>query len=197
MQRLLIAIAALAVLLAACSGSNDGGVASLESVDDIAGIVEDDGGAEIDEEAILAFAACMRENGVEDFDDPDFNADGSLSFGGELRQSDTDQETMRAAFEACQSHLEGLAFGRGSVDFTEIEDRLVEFASCMRENGFDMPDPDFSNFGTPGQDGPGGGPFGDEIDPEDPAFQSALEACEDIFEGFRVGGPGAGRGAGG
>ncbi len=201
MRRILIAVAALAVLLAACGGSDAGGVASLEESDDPA-VVESEATDESFEESVLAFSACMRENGVEDFEDPDFNADGSLNFGGGgFRQSGADQETIQAAFAACQSHLEGIAFGRGAVDFTEIEDRLVEFASCMRENGFDMPDPDFSNLGQGGNNsaGPGGGgPFGDDIDPDDPAFQSALESCEDIFEGFRVGGgPGGGRGGGG
>jgi hypothetical protein len=147
-----------------------------------------------DEETILAFAACMRDNGVEDFEDPDFSADGSLRFRGGGELTDVDPETMRAAFEACQSHLEGLAFGPSSTDFTEIEDRLVEFSGCMRDNGFDMPDPDFSNFG---QGGGRSGLFGEDgIDPDDPVFQSALEACDHIFEGFGFGGRG-GPGGGG
>ena len=201
MRKTLIAVAALAVLVAACSGSDAGGVASLEESNDPA-VIESEASDESFEVSVLAFSACMRENGVEDFEDPDFNADGSLSFdGGGFRQSDTDQEIIQAAFQGCQEHLEGIAFGRGAIDFTEIEDRLVEFAACMRDNGFDMPDPDFSNFGQGGNDsaGPGGGgPFGGDLDTEDPAFQTALESCEDIFEGFRIGGgPGGGRGGGG
>jgi hypothetical protein len=196
MKKLLIAVAALAVLLAACGGSGAGGVASLEeSGQDI--VEEDSGDASQpgDEETILDFAACMRDNGVEDFEDPDFNADGSLSFRGGGEFSDVDRETMRTAFEACQSHLEGLAFGPGSGDFTEIEDRLLEFSVCMRDNGFDMPDPDFSDFG-PG--GGGGRPFGgDGFDPDDPEFQSAFEACDHVFEGFGFGGRGGGPGGGG
>jgi len=195
MLRVIFVAATFAVLLAACSGSDDTeGVASLERSSDAANAVENDSGDESLEEGVLSFAACMRDNGVEDFEDPDFNADGSLSFRGQGLASDVDPDTMRAAFEACQGELEGIAFGPGSIDLTEIQDRLLEFAVCMRENGFDMPDPDFSNFGPGGS----GGPFGDDvIDQNDPAFQSALEACEDIFEGFRIGGPrGAGEGGG-
>jgi hypothetical protein len=193
MKRTLIAVAALAVLVAACGGSGSDRVASLEDTN-LPASDGSGGGDESFEETVLAFSACMRENGVEDFVDPDFNADGSLNFTGEFRQNGAAQETLRAAFEACQSHLEGIAFGRGAVDFTEIEDRLVEFASCMRDNGYDMPDPDFSNFGRGG----GGGPFGEDLDPDDPGFQEALGACEDIFEGFRIGGgPGGGPGRGG
>lgn len=197
MRRTVIAVAALAVLLAACGGSDAEGVASLEESSGPE-IAETETIDESFEESVLAFSSCMRENGIEDFEDPDFNADGSLSFRGEFRESSADQETVQAAFEACQTHLEGIAFGPDSIDFTEIEDRLVEFAACMRDNGFDMPDPDFSNFAQGGGGPRGGGPFGDDaIDPEDPAFQSALESCEDIFEGFRIGGGAGGRRGGG
>lgn len=191
MSRTLIVVALLAAFLAACDGTEADVVASLEDTDSPS-VAEDAGGDESFEEAVLAFSACMRENGVEDFEDPGFNADGSLYFFGESRESSADQETIQAAFQACQSHLEGITFERDAIDSTESEDRLVEFASCMRENGFDMPDPDFSNSGSGAYgDGPaGGGTFGQEIDPEDPAFQTALESCEHIFEGFGIYGDG-------
>ena len=199
MYRILIAVVALAVVLAACGGSGGDGVASLGEptglVDETNTAAEPSG-----EESILAFAQCMRDNGIKDFEDPAFNADGSLEFrgGGPEAFGDIDRQTLRNAFEACQEHLEGFAFGRGSVDRSEIEDRLVEFAGCMRDpnrgNLSEFPDPDFSNFGPGG----GGGPFGEEgLDFDDPAVQDALEACQDIFGGFRFGrgGPG-GRGPG-
>ena len=63
----------------------------------------------------------------------------------------------------------------------------------MRDNGFDMPDPDFSRFALPGEDGPGAGPFGD-LDPEDPAFEQAFQSCEDSLPGFT--GPGGARSGG-
>jgi len=186
MNKAITAAVSLAVLLAACGGSAEDGVATLE---DTAPIVEDADATTdepTDEEAILAFSQCMRDNGIEDFEDPEFDADGSIRFGvGRLQGDRADRDTARAAFEACQEHLEGLAFGPGSFDLTEIEDTLYEFASCMRDNGYDMPDPDFSNL-VPRSGG--GGPFGDDgIDPDDPAFQSALEQCQDVFEGgFRL-----------
>ena len=62
----------------------------------------------------------------------------------------------------------------------------------MRENGYEMDDPDLSSF-TLGGEGQGGegdgqiaGPFG-EIDPDDPAFQAAFEACQDVLAGFTSG----------
>ncbi len=54
------------------------------------------------------------------------------------------------------------------------------FAACMRDNGFDMPDPDFSGLALRGD-----GPFG-EVDLEDPAFESALEQCDDILANIQL-----------
>ena len=158
------------------------------------GVISDFDITEIQDQ-LVAFAQCMRDNGIEEFEDPDFAADGSLDFRrGQGQISTVDPETMRAAFEACQEHLEGLAFGPGSIDRSEIEDSLVEFAACMRDpergNLPDFPDPDLSNLG-PGN-GPGGGPFGGEFSFQDPAVQEALEACQEVFGGFRFGGPGPG-----
>jgi len=207
MPRTLIAVAALAIMLAACSGSDAGGVASLEDRAEQAVVEEQDAAAETDdehaaEEAVLGFAQCMRDNGIEGFEDPDLTADGSLDFRrGQGQLGDVDRETLREAFQACQEHLEGLAFGPGNFDRSEIEDRLVEFSGCMRDpnrgNLPDFPDPDLSNFG-PGGDGPGGGgPFGEGFDFQDPAVRDALEACQEVFGGFRFGGPGGGGRGGG
>ncbi|GMQ94481.1 MAG: hypothetical protein BMS9Abin12_1973 [Acidimicrobiia bacterium] len=186
MNRALVLIVVFGLMAAACSGTDSDGVASLRassttiaqdsSVDSAAG----------DEEILLEFAACMRDNGVDDFEDPTFNSDGVPEFN--IRGSDTDRETTQAAFEACKEKLEGLAIGPGSVDLTEVQDTLVEFAGCMRDNGYDMPDPDIASFR-----GPGGGPFGGQIDPDDPDFISAMEECESIFQNLPfVGGSGSG-----
>jgi len=196
MNRVLITIMALGLLVAACSSADNDGVASLSGTDTT--IVDDadiDTSAD-DEEILLEFAACMRENGVEGFEDPTLDADGVPQFN--LRGGEDDRETTRAAFEACQDHLEGLAFGPGSIDLTEVEDTLVEFAACMRDNGYDMPDPDLASFANRGEGGPGGGPFGGELDPDDPDFIAALAECEHIFENLPfVGGGGRGGGPGG
>ena len=207
MQRILIAVAALAVMLAACSGPDASGVATLGDPSDAAVVEEQSEQSDSDDEhaaedAVLGFAQCMRDNGIEGFEDPDLTADGSLDFRrGQGQLGDVDRETLREAFQACQEHLEGLAFGPGNFDRSEIEDRLVEFSTCMRDpnrgNLPDFPDPDLSNFG-PGNGGPGGGgPFGDGFDFQDPAAQGALEACQDVFGGFRFGGPGGGGRGGG
>jgi hypothetical protein len=199
MKNPLIAVVAFALVFAACSGTDAGGVASLEDSTDP--VVDEQTPGEDEhtpEDAILGFAQCMRDNGIEDFEDPDFTADGSLDFRrGQGQLGTVDPETMRQAFEACQEHVEGLAFGPGNFDRSEIADTLVAFAACRRDpergNLPDFPDPDLSSFGQ-GND-PGGGPFAGEFDFQDPAVQEALEACQDVVGGFRFGGPGRGPGS--
>lgn len=192
-----IALIAVALLAGACgAGPATDGVASLS---DPGAAESPDPTASVElsrEEALLAFTACLRENGV-DIDDPTVDADGNVQLappsgrqGGEEGPGDQ----FREAREACADLLDDAALGfGGDFDRTELEDDLVSFAECMRENGYDMPDPDFSSFG-PGAGG-GGGPFG-AIDPDDPSFQTASEACGDILAGFGRG-PGGGRPGGG
>ena len=156
-----------------------------------------------DEERLLAFAECMRENGV-DFPDPIVEADGTVTFGfrpgsgggglQRLRDIGRDPDTP-AARAACEDLIEGLAFGggQGGFDLIEIQDTLLEFAQCMRDNGVDMGDPDLSRFGPGGDDdGQPGGPFG-VIDVDDPDFAAAFEVCQQqlpLGRGPRVGGGG-------
>lgn len=191
---------AFGLLAAACGGADsDSGVASLETqsaATEEQGQAQGDAVAEepvSDEEAILAFAACLRDEGL-DVEDPTVDADGNLRPPRPRDIDEQDRDMMSAAMEACSGYLESVAFGFDGADQTERQDQLYEYASCMRENGYDMPDPDFSSFGTPGQGG--GGPFG-AIDRDEPAFQTAQEACADIFGAdgrIPGGGPGGGMG---
>lgn len=190
MKRMIILIAALAVTIAACGGSDDSGVASLdESTTTQAPSQESSSSESLEEEALLEFSACMRDNGVEDFEDPVINSDGTIDFGtpggqgGEI-PSDAEIEELEAAFQICADQLAGVAFGGdGAFDITEFQDSFVEFASCMRDNGVELDDPDFA--------APGGiiDIFGD-IDITDPEIQAALEQCQDIFADFAPGGTG-------
>ncbi len=195
MKRLMILVATVAVVAAACSsGSSEPteGVATLESTTtrastDTAAVSPDD------EQALLAFAQCMRDHGV-DMEDPTVDADGNLRIRpprGAARD-DFDREAAREAFNACADLLEGVALGPFDGDLTDLEDTLVEYAACMRDNGYDLPDPDLSDglrsFGRPG------GIFGKEIDPNDPDFVAANDACEHIFTDAGFEGPRLGRG---
>lgn len=190
MKRMIILIAAMALVVAACGGSDDTGVASLDE-STTTQATQDDGasaGTANDEDALLAFSACMRENGVEDFEDPTINADGTVEFGviegtSEAVPDDEEIEKLEGAFEACGELLDGVSFGGEAVDFTELEDRFVEFSACMRDNGIEVDDPNFS-------DASGIIDIFGDIDITDPKVQEALEACQEIFADFAPGGTG-------
>ncbi|KAA1428767.1 hypothetical protein [Nocardioides antri] len=125
--------------------------------------------------AALAWAKCMRENGV-DIPDPKPADDGkggdvglAPGLGGPM--PGVDAEAFAAAKEACAEHAEGMGGVDGGGFTEEDKQRMVDFARCMREHGVDMPDPDFDG---------GDGEMGVEIDPNDSDFEAAQEACREF-----------------
>ena len=183
---------AIGLVAAACSVTDsDAGVASLED-ESLGELVEDaipDSASQ--EEAVMAFTFCLRDEGL-DVEDPVVDDQGNLRPPRLRDIADLDRDVAEAVFESCNEYLEDVTFGLDSEDRTEREDELLVFAACVRENGYDMPDPDFSNAGSPGSGG--GGPFG-ELDREDPAFQAALVVCSDVFgAGAPIPGTGGGQG---
>jgi len=184
----------LALTSAACGASSEAdGVASLDASVATTAAPET---LEVDtEEAVLAFTECVREQGL-DIEDPTFDEDGGFqlnlrqALGAGTAGAGPDEE-VRAALDACREFLEGIGQRFDRQDATELEDQLLAFAECMRDEGIDMADPDLSQRGAPSD----GGPvrlFG-ELDLDDPVTAAAFEACQDFF-GF---GPGAGPGPGG
>jgi hypothetical protein len=169
-----------AALLAACAnGSDDGGVASLGG-DAAAGATGTSGANENPEEALQAFAECMREHGVEDFPDPTIDENGGIQIGAPVGggEGGTDRKALDAAMEACQDLLpQDLGTGDGgpsAEDQAALEDALLAYAQCMRDHGIEFPDPEFS----------GGAVIqsGGNVDPSDPAFQDADEACKHFLD---------------
>jgi hypothetical protein len=123
----------------------------------------------------MKFSACMRENGVREFPDPD--ASGELTLDGVVNGSslDPDAPAWDKAMSACKD-LQPSGF-TGTKATPKQQDARLEFAQCMRENGIeDFPDP------TP--DGPlidttripsAAGRGARDI----PGFQAAMDACGD------------------
>lgn len=203
MKRWFLPVAvALALLAAACSsdGASSEGVASLGDTDDAAadaGAAPGDGaggGAADQEQALMDFARCMREHDVP-MEDPTVDADGNLSLQGGFRDLEgLDRETIRAARDTCAENLEGVALGFNQANRSELEDLFLEYAECMRAEGFtDMPDT--LPRGPGGADDPGDGP---QIDFEDPDFVAANEVCQEVFADSGIGRlPGGGPGRAG
>ncbi len=178
-------VLALVLVAAACGGdeSND----QVASIDDVVTSAAASGATtqppaetKSDEEAVLEFAACMRDENV-DFPDPIVDAEGNVGFDfdslGDLTLMD--ESELERAFEACVPLLAGVSFGFERIFETGFQDDVVVFAGCMRENGIDMPDPDFSGIMEGGQLFPGWQP---ELD--DPDFEAAFEVCEDLLPGI-------------
>ena len=193
-------VAASAMVLAACGGTggSSSGVASLEDVVTTQAVeTETDQvtGQEATEQAFLAFAQCMRDQGI-DMADPTVDTDGNVIPARPNFASGSgtfDREAMQSARDTCGDALEGIVLGFERRDDTEFQDQALAYAQCMRDNGVDMPDPDFSEGSGPGRGLFGGG----DIDPTDPTFQSANEACEDLAPGRGGFGGGPGRAPGG
>src|SRR5215510_3414860 len=187
---LLLSFAAIA-LFAACSGAN--AAPSVASLDDPAASTDPDASpspsAPTDPlEAFLAYAACMRDHGV-DMPDPEVKDDGggkfSVGFSAGGPAGGPDKDEFAAADAACRPLLKNaLVDGRAPQLSPEDEQKMLDFARCMREHGVDMPDP-----GENGMLFQVGGPNDDSFDRE--AFEAAQEACQDLLPG-RIGGDGPG-----
>lgn len=186
LARTLSWLAAVGLVASACGGGGDDvadGVASLSNQSTTTAAASD-GAMSSDEQALLAFTQCMREEGI-DLPDPTVDADGNVGFSPQSLASlrDVDQDAARAAFTECADFLEGVSLGFELLQDAQFQDDLVAFSQCMRDNGFDLPDPDFGAIAEPG------GLYGDQVDPTDPDFEAAFEACESVLPGFNVGTP--------
>ena len=199
--------------LAACGGSSSGSasVASLDDVDGAdetnaegtPGLVEgeqalgeevspvapdqDEASPQDPEEVFLAYAECLRDQGLEDVQDPDFSGGGGGP-RGILSEIDRQDAEVQAAIQACRPLVAGIQRGFSAEDQAERQDRVLALAECLREeHGLDVADPDFSG---------GGFLRGGDLDLDDPEIQAAIQDCREAV-GFSGGPGGGGRFGGG
>jgi hypothetical protein len=183
----------LVLLLVACGGDDDSGEVVPSAGGDNAAS-DDDGGLseEEREQELLDWVECMRGEGV-DVPDPEVDADGNMRMPGMRITQDGSGPSIEEAQETCGEIPAPPGGGGGQRDESELEDAALEYAQCMRDHGVDMPDPEVDGGrvtfgGGPGSGGGGGG--GGPMNQDDPAFQEAQEACEDLLG--RPGGRAAG-----
>jgi hypothetical protein len=172
--RSLLAIPLLVLLLAAaaCGGGSDddGGVASLGD-GSATGTSSTSTGEQDPEQAMVDFAECMREHGV---DMPDPDAEGRFTIGPGSNQN---PRKFDEAHRACRDLLpQGQGPRLSEEDQQVMQDAALAFAKCMRAEGVDMPDPKF---------GEGGGlmlqlPRG--VGPDDETFKAAQKKCQPIMQ---------------
>lgn len=113
------------------------------------------------DDAMLAYAQCMRDNGFEEFPDP--SPDGRL----QMRVTPDSAPRFRTAQEACRD-IAPEGWGDHATTPEELE-ALVAVAQCIREHGVpDFPDPDAEGRFNPRAIGLG---------PDDPKLREAMETC--------------------
>lgn len=157
-----------ALALAGCSTSSDELIATAGGVQPAPSATSSDqSSGDIDEQR-LAFAQCMRDNGIPMADPGSESGPGT----GFRDLQDVDPDTLDPALEACDS-LRPSGGGRNAADLSDADKQaLLDMAQCLRDEGFAVPDPTFDGRGgflRPGPDS--------AVDPRDPDFRAAMESC--------------------
>ncbi len=135
------AILGVTVALAGCGGSSSPGVAHLSSTENASQARPEGGGALPEspsslQQAMIAFAKCMRSNGVPNFPDP--NGSGGFPVRGGF---DPQSPAVNAARAKCQQLLPP-GPGSGSPPPRQTLAKFLKIARCMRQHGVsDFPDP--------------------------------------------------------
>ena len=171
------------VLALACSSPSTD-VASIDKTEATTVAVQtssDDSSIQTDEEKVLEFTQCIRDQGIE-IQDATVDSDGNLQPPRPVEGASTNFQELRPAFEKCRESLDGMTFGRERVDVNEQIDDLLEVTECLRDAGFDLDDPNQENLRE----------WRGQFDFEDPALQKAFEECGRLGRGQSGGGPGSG-----
>ena len=207
---------AIAFLVAACGGGQDPattGVASAsdlenapESAEDLAAdVVEGAEAGDVSaEEAALAFSQCMRDNGFADFPDPEIGQNGQPNLRAAIQDANIDfqSEEFQTTSATCRDTAGADNFGagnRGGDARAGIQENLLVYTQCLRDEGLDVGDIEFGaggaggaggGFGAGRAQGNGGAGFDPsarfaaalDLDIEDPEVAAALSACEPVLE---------------
>jgi hypothetical protein len=179
---LLAAVAAAALALGACGSSDDNGTSGKSQGDKAF-------------QGALKYAKCMRDHGI-DMPDPQRVGSGGIK---QTMKAGPNMNTakVQSAQKDCQKYMDtGGGRTLSAAEKAKVQNSMLAYAKCMRQNGVDMPDPKFANggggvtfqLGGPGKKGAStGGP-----NPESPAFKKADEACHGKLADLGKGGPDGG-----
>ncbi|RVX38838.1 hypothetical protein EDD27_1166 [Nonomuraea polychroma] len=102
-------------------------------------------------DAMLKLTQCLRQNGI-DVPDPGSPEEKTWKYEG-------DQATLEKATKACEEYASQIP---NPLEDPKVRDQLIQVARCMREQGFDVPDPPQEN---------------PNLNPNDPKLQAAAEKC--------------------
>jgi hypothetical protein len=177
-----LALALGALVLAGCGGSGGSSESSTTASSSESNSTRKfKGGFELSEEA----KACLKEKGVEL---PEFKGgaggppQGGEGFeppeGGEMPRGAPPQGGFKAnskAFEECGVELGEFKgpIGKGGPDVNsaEFKKQIKEYVACVRENGYELAEPNFS----------GEGPIFEKSESESEAFKRASAKCQSLL----------------
>jgi hypothetical protein len=200
MKRLSLAGLALivgALVLAGCGGSSGGSSSGSSSTTaSTAG-----GGEKVGFEISDEDRQCLKEKGVElpefkagegpqTFQKGEMPEGGAMPEGGEMPSGGEAVEggppgmggamgeEDREAFEECGVEMPEFKAGPGgkggpNVNSAAFKKQVKEYVACVRENGYELAEPDFS----------GEGPIFDKSESESAAFKQASEQCQSLLGG--------------
>jgi hypothetical protein len=183
-----VALALGALVLAGC-GSSGGGSESTTTASSASGSGSSAEGGATKAGGMVEISAedrqCLKEKGVEL---PEFKAgEGPQTFQkGETPEGGPPggfggaqlSETNKKAFEECGVEMPefkgGPAGAAGpNVNSAAFKKQVREYVACVRENGYELAEPDFS----------GEGPIFDKAESESAAFKKASEQCQSLLGG--------------
>jgi hypothetical protein len=96
----------------------------------------------------IKLAQCMREHGI-NMPDPKEGSNGGViieASPGDADSAPPDMDKMKAAHEACKQYMEN--GGEFKPPSPEEQDKMRQQAKCMRDKGYNWPDPKFEGGGT-------------------------------------------------
>lgn len=229
LRRLAFALT-LTFALAACGGGDEATATGVASASDLTETVDETSETDVEaastgtdeaapataEEAALALASCMRESGFDDFPDPQIDENGNVNLRAAIAESGVDfqSEGFREQITTCRDEVGAANFGAGARgDQREaIQEQLLTYTQCLRDQGLDVGDLDLAGGPGAGQRGQGGDgegrgqPQGEGgnvdrraariaqalgLDLDDPATADAIAACDEVLaEAFAGLGPG-------
>jgi hypothetical protein len=153
------AVAAVAVLAAACGGGTAPALAGATAY-----------------QKSLAYAQCMRAHGEPSYPDPQSN--GGFVING--KQDRLNGALMNSANNACQ-HLLPKSAPMTAAQQRRVTAQALRYVACMRTHGIpDMPDPQVNAQGVRMSIG---GPNGSGPPPNSPVVHNAMQACQKLLPG--------------
>ena len=164
----LAALVSLVLVAAGCGGGGSQGshVAQLGSTATQTSSSSGPSAASAQANGALAFAGCMRSNGVSTYPDPG----GSGTAKPSLQQLGVSSSRFQAALSACRHLLPNGGRPPDQAEQQQVRALSLRFSQCVRAHGV-------PNFPDPGSDGRIPDPATAGINQGSPKFEAANQAC--------------------